>query len=154
MTFLKDFKFSDTIQQLEKKRGGYYYIRIDRNWVDQLSRKNKTRLICKIDGKVEYQCGLNHLGDGNFFIILAGKYLKTLGKTIGDHIEMQILEDPNPLGVEIPDVILILMEEDDVIKEKFNNLTDGKKRALIFSIIKIKNIDIQVKKILKYLELD
>ncbi|MEM9884658.1 MAG: YdeI/OmpD-associated family protein [Bacteroidota bacterium] len=146
------FEFKQKIKQLEKRKGGYYYLKIDAAIVNQLERKRATRLICIIDDKLSYQCGLNHLGDGNFYVILATAKLKSLGKQLGDEVHFQIKEDPNPLGVAIPEVLEALLEQDADAKSIFESLSDGKKRSLIFSIQKIKNIDLQVEKILAFLE--
>ena len=146
------FKFQQNIGQLEKRKGGYYYLVISSGIVDQFEKKRSTRLKCNIDGKIEYSCGLNHLGDGNFFIILSTKNLKKLGKTLGDQVDFEIYEDPNPLGVEIPEVLEVLLEQDEFAKEVFDKITDGKKRSLIYSINRIKNIDLQVEKSLAFLE--
>lgn len=40
-------------------------------------------MICDIDSTVNFRCGLNHLGDGDFYVIVAGKYLKKLNKSLG-----------------------------------------------------------------------
>ena len=141
------------VDKLDPKRGAYYYIKVDQELVDALSKKRSTRLICKIDSKLKFQCGLNHLGDGNFFIIISTARMKYLQVLIGDVVEVELWEDPNTLGVEIPEVLEVLMAQDENIKTAFEKLTDGKKRSLIFSIIKIKNIDLQVSKILKFFEL-
>lgn len=55
------------VQQLEPRRGAYYYLRIDKDIINEFENKRKTRFICSLDHKIEYQCGLNHLGDGHFF---------------------------------------------------------------------------------------
>ncbi len=146
------FTFQQPIQQLEKRKGGYYYLRVDREIVEQYERKRSTRLKCKIDQKVTYSCGLNHLGDGNFFIIVATKYLKKLGKDLGEMVIFEIYEDPNPLGVEIPKILQVFLEQDEVAKEVFNRITDGKKRSLIYLIKPIKDIDRQIEKISIFLE--
>ena len=66
---------------------------------------------------------------------------------------MFLLEvDPNPLGVEEPEVLTVLLDQDSMAKEQYDQLTDGKKRSLIFSLLKTKNIDLQIHKILQFLE--
>ena len=90
------------IKQLEKSKGGYFYIQLLSSIVNEFPNKRSTRLICTIDEKIDFQCGLNHLGDGNYFIIISGKHLKAIDKQIGDKIKVVIQEDPNPLGVDMP----------------------------------------------------
>jgi len=148
---MQKFVFEQDIKQLEKRKGGYFYFQIGRSIVEQLSKQKATRLICEIEDKVVFPCGLNHLGDGNFFIIVAGKYLKVLEKKLGDVVSFRISEDPNPLGVEIPEILQALLDQDSQINEAYESLTDGKKRSLIYAIKGIKDVDSSVKKILDFL---
>ena len=148
------FKFQEVIGQLEKRKGGYYYFHIDAKMVDQFAKKRSVRLKCVVDDQVTYSCGLNHMGDGHFFIILATKHLKKLGKQLGDQVWLEIYEDPNPLGVEVPEVLMVLLAQDEAAKAIYDRITDGKKRSLIYSINRIKNIDLQVERALAFLEIE
>lgn len=140
-----------TIKQLEKRKGGYYYILIDAEVANHFKSKKSTRIICNIDDCVSYRCGLNHLGDGNFFIIIATKHITALDKSLGDTIRYTIVEDPNQLGVDMPEVLTIFLKQEPDKKKLFNILTDGKKRNLIYRIIKTKDIDKQVNLINSFL---
>lgn len=146
------YTFEQSIRKLEDRKGGYYYLQVDADIVEQFEKKRKTRLICVVDGHLSYPCGLNHLGDGNFFIILANARLKQLDKGLGDQVSFEIYEDPNPLGVEVPEVLQVLLAQDEEAQATYDALTDGKKRNLIFTINRVKNIDLQVKKALAMLE--
>lgn len=139
-------KGEQIVEQLEKIKGGYFFLKINAETVNRLKYKNKTRLICKLDHKVSFQCGLNHYGDGNFFIIISSRNMKLINRKSGDKTYFEITEDPNPLGAEIPETVSILLEQDDALKEKFNELTDGKKRSILIQINKIKDLDKQVSK--------
>ena len=66
-------------------------------------------------------------------------------------MSFEIYEDPNPLGVEVPEVLDVLLVQDDQLKAIYDKLTDGKKRSLIYSINKVKNVDLQVEKITTFL---
>jgi len=145
------FKFEQVIEQLEKRKGGYFYLTLDADIVNQFEKKRATRLLCTLNDQLTYSCGLNHLGDGNFFIIVATRYMKKIGKQAGDTITFEISEDPNPLGVEIPEVLSVLLEQDEDAKTIFDGLTDGSKRTLIYTIQRTKNIDKQVEMILEFL---
>jgi len=140
-----------TIKQLEKCKGGYFYLSLDAEIVDQFERKKATRIICTIDDEISYRCGLNHLGDGNFFVIVATKYLDQLGKQLDDTVNFKIDKDPDQLGVEMPEVLGVFLEQDSESKKIFDKLTDGKKRSLVFGINKIKNIDRQIQAITEFL---
>ena len=45
----------------------------------------------------------------------------------------------------MPEVLSVFLEQDVNAKETFGKLTDGKKRSLIYSVIKIKDLDKQIK---------
>ena len=77
--------------------------------------------------------------------------MKKLKKVLGDEVSFEIYEDPNPLGVEVPEVLDVLLVQDDQLKAIYDKLTDGKKRSLIYSINKVKNVDLQVEKITTFL---
>lgn len=147
-----EYRGRQSLKQLEKRKGGYHYIQIPSSTINTFEKKRKTRLICTLDNAVSYRCGLNHLGNGDFFIIVAKKYLEELGKGIGDAVDWKIEEDPDPLGVEIPEVLAVLLTQDTQANAIFQKLTDGKKRNLIYSIIKIKDFDVQVRMIVDFLE--
>ncbi|MEM6863911.1 MAG: DUF1905 domain-containing protein [Bacteroidota bacterium] len=148
---MDSYQAHQTIKQLEKRKGGYYFLTIGSEIIDQFSRKRATRLICTIDEKITYRCGLNHLGDGNYFIIVASKYLAELNKKLGDRVRYRIDEDPDQLGVDIPEVLPVFLEQEPELKQIFNGLTYGKKRNLIHQIVKIKDIDRQLKKVRDFL---
>ncbi|MEM9299939.1 MAG: YdeI/OmpD-associated family protein [Bacteroidota bacterium] len=146
------FTFEQTIKQLEKRKGGYFYLKIDSDIINQYDKKRHTRLVCTIDSKVSFSCGLNHIGDGNYFIIVASKHLKKLGKEVGAKVSFEIMEDPNPLGVEMPEVLDALLSQDEEAKQTFETMTDGKKRSLVYTILKVKDIDEQVHTALQCLQ--
>jgi hypothetical protein len=148
---MKTYQEIQTIKQLEKRKGGYYYLKISAEIINQFTKKRATRMICTIDNKVSYRCGLNHLGDGNFYIIVAGKYLEKLNKELGEEVNFRIDEDPDQLGVEMPEVLTVFLEQDSDSKAIFGKLTDGKKRSLIYSFVKLKDIDKQIKIIIDFL---
>jgi hypothetical protein len=141
---MKTYKNEQIIGQLEKRKGGYSFLKIEAEIINQFKNKRHTRFLCTLENNLTFQCGLNHLGDGNFFIILSSKNLETVQKQLGDNIHFELNEDPNPLGVDMPEVLEAVLEQDDNIKSIFDSLTLGKKRSVIFAINKIKDIDKQI----------
>lgn len=138
--------FSDqqSIGQLEKRKGGYFYLTLSTETVNGFQNKRNTRLLCTLDQQLTFQCGLNHLGDGNFFIIISGKNLKAIRKQLGDVVHFELREDPNPLGVDMPEVLMVLLEQDEQINALFQKLSLGKQRHVIHSIKNLKDIDKQI----------
>lgn len=148
---MKTFKFTQEVQKLSPNKGSYYFLKIPVEVVEQFEKKRATRLLCNVEDSFSYSCGLNHYGDGNYFLILAGRYIKKLKKELGDSISFEICEHPDPLGVEVPEVLEVLLEQDPDAKAIYDTLTDGRKRTLIISISRVKNIDLQIQKITDFL---
>lgn len=142
-------KGTQTIGQLEKRKGGYFYLQVDRSIIEKLPAKRNTRIICNLEGKLAFRCGFNHLGDGNFFIILSNANLNKIGKTLGSKLTFVLTEDPDPLGVEVPEVLATLLEQDPALNIKFDKLSLGKKRNIIHQVSRVKNLDGQVAKSLE-----
>jgi hypothetical protein len=148
---MKTFQFTQTVQKLSERRGSYYFLKIPAEVVDQLEKGKATRLLCTVEDTVSYSCGLNQYGDGNYFIILASRYVKKLNKDIGDPISFEIQQHPNPLGVDVPEVLEVFLAQDPEAKAIYDSFTDGKKRTLIFAISRVKNIDLQIQRITDFL---
>jgi len=141
---MKVYQSSQHIEQLEKRKGGYFYLKIEAEVINQFPNKRQTRIICPLENQLSFPCGLNHLGDGNFFIILSTKNLKSIHKNLGDTISFELKEDPNPLRVEIPEILEVVLEQDENLKQNLEILTLGKKRSIIHAINRIKDKDKQV----------
>jgi hypothetical protein len=136
---MKKIALSAHIQLLDPRKGGYHYLFVDKAIVAQFSKQNKTRLRCTLN-EYTFPCGLNHLGDGHFFVILGKEKMKKSGTVLGEEVEFILEEDPNPLGVEEPEVLTVLLEQDPRAKEQYDQLTDGKKQALFLASKKPKTL--------------
>lgn len=141
---MKVFKSKQALNQLEKRKGGYYYLKIDKETVEQFERKKATRLLCTLDNELQYRCGLNHYGDGHFYVIIASRYIKKLNKEVGEEVEFTLEVDPDQLGVDVPEILPVLLEQEPVLKEVYDTFTDGRKRTLIYSIQRVKDLDKQI----------
>jgi len=146
------FQLQQPLRKLKPRKGGYFYLFVDAEIGDQFSGKKPTRVLCTIEKQVELHAALNHYGDGNYYIIVATRHVKKLGCEEGDELSFEIVEDPNPLGVEIPEVLTVLLDQEPEAKELFETLTDGRKRTLIHTINRTKDIDKQVALAVEFLE--
>jgi hypothetical protein len=149
--FIKSYEGEQVIGQLEKIKGGYFFLKIDAEIINKFEKKRHTRMICHLDNTLSFRCGLNHLGDGNYFIIVSTKNLEKINKQLGSKIRFKIEQDPDQLGVEIPEVLEVLLAQDSDLKAIFEEISDGKKRSLIYAIQKIKDIDKQINDIVAFL---
>jgi len=112
--------------------------------INQFLNKQHIRFLGTLEGRLTFQCGLNHLGDGNFFISISTSSLASVQKEVGENFHFEFSEDLNPLGVDIPEVPEIVIEQDEHLKAIFESLTLGKQRNIIHQISRIKHIGKQI----------
>lgn len=77
------------------------------------------------------------MGDGNFFLSISTSNLASVQKEVGDNFHFEFFEDLNTLGVDIPKVLEIVIEQDEHLKAIFDSLTLGKKHNIIHQISRI-----------------
>lgn len=145
-------QFKQPLLKFSSQKGSYHYLKIEATTVEKFKKKKATRLQCTLENSVIFDCGFNHLGDGNFYLIVSKRHLKKLKKQEGDILSFQIEEHPEPLGVKVPEVLEVLLSQDLDAKAIYDTFTDGRKRTLIYTINRVKDIDKQVQKILAFLE--
>ena len=51
---MKTFKSEQHIKQLEKRKGGYFYLKIDAEITNKFENKRQTRLISTIENQVSF----------------------------------------------------------------------------------------------------
>ncbi|MDX2128507.1 MAG: YdeI/OmpD-associated family protein [Chloroherpetonaceae bacterium] len=149
MNFLASLE--SVLNQLPKEKGGYYFFSIESEIVSRFPNGKETRLCVSFNNRLRLYCGLNHLGDGNYYIIFATRYVKSLKLKIGDPVHLEIREDSSPLGVEIPPLIEVFLKSDRKASKNFDSLTDGKKRSLIHGVNKLKSPEKMLEKFQKLL---
>ena len=84
-----------------------------------------------------------------FIVSFGQRYQKEVGVQKDDIFTLQLFEDTTKYGVEIPEEFAAVLESDPEALEKFEMLTDGKKRSLIYFIIRIKNSQTRIDKALR-----
>lgn len=145
---MKKYTFTKEIQRFGSS---HHYIDLDAKIVNEFEKKAKTRLLCIVDDTVSYSCQAKKSGDA-YFIMISASNLKKLKKQLGDEVTFEICEHPNPLGVDVPEVLEVFLDQDPEAKAIYDTFTDGKKRTLIFQIIRVKNIDKQIERIVNFLK--
>ena len=90
--------------------------------------------------------GAIHRYQGYFVISFGKRYQKELGVSLNDHFELQLSEDDTEYGVAVPEEFSAVLESDPEAMEIFNSFTDGKKRSLVFYVLKFRNSQTRIDK--------
>jgi len=86
--------------------------------------------------------------NGIYSIGFGKRYQKDLQLPYGENFSLQICEDDSKYGVAMPEEFQAVLDSDWEAFEKFEALTAGKKRSLIFYISRFKQVQTKIDKAL------
>lgn len=108
--------------------------------------KNDRRVLLQIGDLPAFACALMHDGKGDYFININKERRKKLGLQLGDTISATIEKDESKYGMPMPEVMEILLAQDEEASKYFHLLTPGKQRSLLHIIAKPKTEATRLKK--------
>jgi len=83
-----------------------------------------------------------------YILTFSKRYQKQLGIFPSDYFQLQLYEDTSKYGVEMPEELEAVLQSDPEAYQIFESFSDGKKRTLIYYILKIKTSQIRIDKAL------
>src|SRR5688572_3422939 len=107
---MKPVEFTSTIEPLKHLPGFYY--EVGPAVLKKLGGKMNIRLVCTINKKISWQCGLMALGKGSAYITINAKRMKALGVKPGDSIKVSLVPDKSKYGMEVPEELAELLRQD------------------------------------------
>lgn len=109
----------------------------------------------KVRGKIDdYEFSNMHLmpiGNGHVGLAVKAEIRKKIKKQAGDIVHITIYEDK--MQLIIPEELLLCMEYEEGVVEKFEKYTDGQKKAFVDWINSAKTEQTQVDRIAKTIEM-
>jgi hypothetical protein len=129
--------------------GGMNYIEVPEAIVKKLGGLNKQRLLCSVNGKPHFSCGLMALRDGKAYIMFSKKRMKEAGVDVEDKIDVVLEPDHSEFGMELSDELREVLESDPEAESRFRNLTPGKQRNIIHYVSQVKSPQLRVDRALK-----
>jgi len=99
------------------------------------------------DRKLDFH-GKLHYYQNRFLISFGKRYQKELGVDGSNFFTLQLSENQSKYGVEMPEEFQAVLDSDLEAYEGFEKLTDGKKRSLIYYVIRVKSSQTRIDKAL------
>lgn len=96
------------------------------------------RILLKVGDLAAFACALMPDGKGDYFISINKERRNKLGLKLGDTVTSIIEKDESKYGMPIPEVMEILLAQDEEANKCFHMLTPGKQRSLLHIIGKPK----------------
>jgi hypothetical protein len=139
------------LQNFESNLWGYHLV-VSAVALKPLNLGKNKRVLCTLNNHLTIHSGLMPLGDGDCYILINKEVRQKLKLELGDMVALKIEEDKSEFGMEMPEELSALLEQDEYGATFFNALTPGKKRTLIHLVLSKKQTDTRIKFALKMME--
>jgi hypothetical protein len=123
-----------------------YYIPVPEDVSDALITPESKRIICRVEGRLEYQAALISIGQSNYVVLLNKERRTELGLVLGEIIHVRLSRDTSALGMEMSDEFAEVMNQESEALRIFDKLTPGKKRTLIYWADNVKSSEIKIRR--------
>ena len=84
------------------------------------------------------------LGGGAAYISLNKARLKSFGLTLGNEVQVHLELDQSKYGLEVPEELQALLEQDEEGAKLFETLTDGQQRYIIYYVSQVKSSALKI----------
>lgn len=128
--------------------GSYYSLLLPMEIIQPFLDNNLKRVKVKatFEGKeLNFHGGLQKR-NGNYYMMFGKRYQKELGIFPNDYFQLQFFEDDSKYGVEMPEELDAVLLSDYEAFKIFDSFTDGKKRGVIYAILRYKNSQTRIDK--------
>jgi hypothetical protein len=113
--------------------------------------KFNQRVIVRVNDTIEWQGGIVALKDGDGYISFSGSRMKKLGLERFDEVNVELKLDDSEFGHEFPEELEELFIQDPAVKERFQMMTKGKQRTIIYYILQAKSSDKRLERTVLYM---
>jgi len=137
---------------LEKTTNGYHFIVIPEDIAQQVITKESKRVKCVLNDETVMHCQLNFSPALGYKINISKRQFKTLGLVAGSEVQVQIAHDDSTYQAPMPEELQEVLDTDPEGFQRFEALSPGKQRSIIFRVAAGKSIDTRINRSLKVME--
>jgi len=123
---------------------GVNYIFIPSSVLNKCGGIKSGRWICHLQNQIKFQCGFVSLAEGNAYITINKTRMKKLNLQTGDHVKVQLEKDESQYGLDMCEELATLLQQDYEGLARFNKLSPGIQRYIIFHVSQVKNVNLRL----------
>jgi hypothetical protein len=123
-----------------------HYLEVPPEVAEGFGGKSGVRLLCAINGRPEFHCGLMHRRDGTFYVYVGGQAKRAAALNLGESVRVTLRTDGSPYGMPMPEELAEVLAQDPESDAAFHRLTPGRRRTLIFSVSSPRSVDARIKR--------
>jgi hypothetical protein len=109
-----------------------WHVKVPEAVAKAFAEGNDRRVVCTLNGSVEFQCAIMPAGEGVFFINLNKQLRDKLKLKEGSRVRVSLCKDESEFGLPMPQELDELLQMDEEGRRLFMALTPGKKRNLLY----------------------
>lgn len=110
------------------------------------------RFIVRVNDQIEWSGGTVSLGEDQAYITISSSRMKELGVNEGDIVEYTLTRDDSEYGMPVPVEFETVLDQDPEGKRRFEILSKGKRRNIIYLVNQFKTSDKRIEKSLFFIE--
>ncbi|MDR9417595.1 YdeI/OmpD-associated family protein [Gracilimonas sp.] len=133
---MQPITFKSHIELLPKLK--LHHVTVPAEIVDEVGGIG-TRLMCSINEHAPFHSGMVALGGGAAYITVNKKRMKKFGVGKGDEVTVSIELDDSKYGMEVPEELEALLEQDREGARRFEMLAPSKQRYIIHYVFQVKS---------------
>ena len=130
-------KFTGTLEKFDSPLWGHH-IMVPTEIATPLLNDDR-RVVCRLNGKLSFQCALMPKGNGQWFITINKSVRDELDLQLHQPINVQLEKDNSTYGLPMTEELEELLIQDEEGNRLFHSLTPGKQRNLIYIAGQVKN---------------
>ena len=129
-----------------------HYIIVTKNQLEKtftledISSVYNQRFDVTINDIVKWKGGTMALGNDNAYITFSKARMKQLNVHLNDEVNVALSRDFSKYGFDVPQEFEEVLLQDFVANQRFENLSLGKRRAIIYLIIQVKSSQKRIEK--------
>lgn len=128
-----------------------HYVLVPAEIRQQFYTKGPARVVATIGPLEPFQCGLMPMRTGQGYLIVNKARQKALKLAHGDKVGVSIAPDTSEYGAPMPEELDAVLAQDPDAKATFDNLTAGKKRAVMYAVNRAKGVEARIEAAVKAL---
>jgi hypothetical protein len=134
--------------ELQRFDSGMHFILLDERTAQQILTSNTKRVLCTLNKTITFHGALMPKKEGGFYINIGKTICKQLGLKVGQTVTAVFEQDDTEHQFELPEELAEVLATDPEAKEKFNALTPGNKRSLMYLVAQVKSTDKRIERAL------
>lgn len=105
-----------------------------------------------VNEQVTWRAGSVVLGNNQAYITISKARMKQLGVNQGDTVSVSLKKDTSKYGMDVPEEFEELLRQDDHARKRFESLTMGFQRNIIYVVAQLKTSSKRIEKSLFLME--